>query len=126
MFGFWRRGTDRTRERALRESRVARSGDDRGPERFPPERDWEVRLWVACKALSSSPEDVMTAISESGTLRDAPWEVASLMLLAERLADEFGLRVSTDIVGDSFTVRFSRASSDGRSAELYPEFHHTE
>ena len=117
MFGFWRRGADRTRERALRESRAARSWDDRGAERFPPERDWEVRLWVACKALSSSPEDVMTAISESGTLSDAPWEVASLMLLAERLADEFGLRVSADIDGDSFTVRFSRVPTE--STTLY-------
>ncbi len=108
MFGFWRRGTDRTRESARWEGWPARSGDDRGGERFPIERDWEDRLWVACEALSSSSEDVMTAISVSGTLSDAPWEVASLLLLAERLADESGLRVSADIDGDAFTVRFSR------------------
>ncbi len=111
MFGFWRRGADRTREHAPRERRVVRSGSDRGSERFPLERDWEARLWVACETLSSSPEDVMTAISVSGNLSGAAWEVASLLLLAERLADEFGWQVSADIDGDLFTVRFSRVPS---------------
>lgn len=116
MFGFRRRGADRTRERAPREHRVAHAASERGRERFPLERDWEEQIWVACKTLSSSPEDVMAAISTSGTLSGAPWEVASLMLLAERLADEFELRVSADVEGESFTVRFSRAPNGGASA----------
>jgi|GEM_PF-3231910 len=107
MFRFWRRGIDRTREGTLRERRV-HSGIDRGREWFPRETNWEEQLYVACETLNSSPEDAMAAISVSGTLGGAPWEVASLLLLAERLADESGLRVSADIDGDSYTVRFSR------------------
>lgn len=119
MFRLWRRGTGHTRELALRESRVASSCSDRWPERFPMEKDWEERLWVAGKTLTLSPEHVMAAISTSGTLSGSPWEVASLMLLAERLADEFGLRVSADINGDSFTVRFSRCPGrDERQATM--------
>ena len=108
MFRFWKRSTSRTRELALREGRVTSLDSDRWPQTLLREHDWEERLWVACKTLTLAPDHVMTAISTSGTLSGDAWEVASLMLLAERLADEFGLRVSADIDGDSFTMRFSR------------------
>ncbi len=112
MFRFWRRGTGHSPPRALQECRVASSGSDRWPQTLPMEADWEEKLWVAGKTLTLSPVHVMAAISTSGTLSGAAWEVASLMLLAERLADQFGLRVSADIDGDSFTVRFSRVPTE--------------
>ncbi|MDQ3854992.1 MAG: hypothetical protein M3281_01185 [Chloroflexota bacterium] len=88
---------------------MARSVGDPSLGGFPPHRDWEEQLWVLCETLGSSPCDLVTAISGSGTLAGA-WETASLLLLSERLADEFGLRVTTEIDRDTFTVRFSRAS----------------
>ncbi len=116
MFRFLKGGSDRNRRRAVRERQTAHSDNERGREHYPRERDWDEQLWVACKTLDSSPEDVMAAISVSGTLDGAPWEVASLLLLAERFADEFGLRVSADIDGATYTVRFCRMSpADART-----------
>ncbi len=126
MFGFWRRGTDRTRGRALREHRLMLPASDRGRKRFGLERDWEEQLLLACETLASSPEDVISAISTSGTLSDSPWEVASLMVLAERLSDELGWRVSVDIDANSFTVRFSRVTSNHPGTGLDSAFHHDE
>ena len=78
--------------------------------------EWEGLLLSMCKMLDRVPADAMRSISMSGTLRGVDEGAEAVAAFCRRLADEYGLRQTVQVDGDTFTVRFSRR--DGRRPVL--------